>query len=66
MWTGTRVRRVRYREPPEGVFLGSPRGTCQIADDDQPGGDPDTRLQPFRRGQRSNRLDQGEAGAHRQ
>jgi hypothetical protein len=42
------------------------RGTCQIADDDQPGGDPDTRLQPFRRGQRSDRLDQGEAGAHRQ
>jgi hypothetical protein len=33
---------------------------------DQPGGDPDPRLQPFRRGQRSDRLDQGEAGAHRQ
>ena len=42
------------------------RGTCQIADYDQPGGDPDTSLQPFRRGQRSDRLDQGEAGAHRQ
>jgi hypothetical protein len=28
------------------------RRTCEITDDDQPGGDPDTRLQPFRRGQR--------------
>ena len=43
---------------------GTSRNTaCRIADDDHPGGDPDTRLQPFRRGQRSNRLDQGEAGA---
>jgi len=32
------------------------RGICEITGDDQPGGDPDTRLQPFRRGQRSDRL----------
>jgi len=40
-------------------------GTDQVADDDEPAGNPEPHSQLFRRGQAADRLDDGEPGAHR-